>query len=315
MLNNLKCVETNWNTYKINSKVIFENRQRRIELSVLATVQLNLPHLEIGAKRRERRKRERKRRSERDEEWGERRSKVKRCTSGAWNDITPEVTAFQYRKVTFNWRTNNHSPSSSESFLCVLTPPTFHEHVCHHLLRLRVVTDSSSASPSLFFFFSIREKQKESDESSQTGAAQHTLRHFHSAWPSESQTESNFTWLKLPRCFCCDKSKQIHFLSQVSTQMLFYFFMNPSLTPLCRPATWPTGWRLSSASPSALRPSFRATASTTLCWASTATAATDRWAWAAARTWWTSRWPTAHWENWWPSSRAPTRDTSTLWRR
>lgn len=135
MLNNLKCVETNWNTYKINSKVIFENRQRRVELSVLATVQLNLPHLEIGAKRRERRKRERKRRSERDEEWGERRSKVKRCTSGAWNDITPEVTAFQYRKVTFNWRTNNHSPSSSESFLCVLTPPTFHEHVCHHLLR------------------------------------------------------------------------------------------------------------------------------------------------------------------------------------
>lgn len=52
-----------------------------------------------------------------------------------------------------------------------------------------------------------------------------------------------------------------------------------------------------------------------LCWASTATAAMDHWAWAAARTWWTNHWPTAHWENWWPSSRAPTRDTSTLWRR
>lgn len=88
-----------------------------------------------------------------------------------------------------------------------------------------------------------------------------------------------------------------------------------SLIPLCWPATWPTGWRHSSVSPSALRPSFQATASTMLCWVSTATAATDHWVWAAARTWWTNHWPTAHWENWWLNSRAPTRDTSTPWRR
>lgn len=72
---------------------------------------------------------------------------------------------------------------------------------------------------------------------------------------------------------------------------------------------------LSSVSPSVLRLSFRVTAFITWFWGSTAMGDTDRSEWADARTWWTNLSCTGRWASWWQSSRVPTSDTSTHYRR